>query len=153
MLHFNSRVISFICDALTVALGLMWVYAGSMKLTDLWGLMDSLLQYKLLPVSWVTMAASTLPWMELLIGAGLIMGVLPYLKRVSENRIFLLTMSWMSMALLTVFFVAMYSVMWRGLEVTCGCFGADAQLVGWVTIGRDFGLILLNSVLLWRLKV
>jgi len=153
MLHFNSRVMSFICDALTVALGLMWVYAGSMKLTDLWGLMDSLLQYNLLPVSWVTMAASTLPWMELLIGAGLIMGVLPYLKRVSENRIFLLTMSWMSMTLLTVFFVAMYSVMWRGLEVTCGCFGAGAQFVGWVTIGRDFGLILLNSVLLWRLKV
>ncbi len=153
MFHFSrKRLFSIATDSIVFLFGVMWIYSGISKLMNLWGLIDTIMQYRLLPSSWVVMAASTLPWFELLLGLGLIMCLLPYLRKFPENRIFLLVMMWMSLILLSIFLVAMLSVVGRGLEVTCGCFGSDSQLVGWWTITRDMGLLALNAVVLMRLR-
>ncbi len=133
-------------------LGAMWMVSGVMKLMNLIGIIDVVMQYQILPPSWVVMAASTLPWFEVLIGFGMMMCLLPYLRRFTENRLFLLTLLWMSLVLLGIFLIAMGSVMLRGLVVSCGCFGSESQQVGWWTIGRDIGLMVLNWMLLGKVQ-
>lgn len=46
---------------------------------------------------------------------------------------------------LTVAFIGLIaSVIWRGIDLDCGCFGeaAEASAVGWPTLLRDLGLLL-----------
>jgi hypothetical protein len=59
----------------------------------------------------------------------------------------------MFVALCLVFLVALLQAWFRGIDITCGCFG-DSSVVSGVAylpyVGRDLGLVLI-AVVLWRL--
>ena len=131
---FSSRLLRWIIRLLRVALGGVFVYAAWTKLSQPWELfamgIDS---YQVLPLKWVELVARTLPWLELAVGALLIVG------------------RWMRLAgsvtsvLLIVFFTLMVRAYAKGMEINCGCFG-PGEMVSWRTLLRD-GSLLAGSLL------
>jgi hypothetical protein len=51
-------------------------------------------------------------------------------------------------ALLAVFTVAVGSAVVRGINITCGCFGAGSGPVTWMTVIRDVALLAASAAIL-----
>jgi putative oxidoreductase len=120
-------------------LGGIFVYAAYTKLhfDGRWHLGDyhfffamAIDSYHMLPLALVQWMARALPWIELALGAMLILGA---------------GLRWsasMTSALLLVFIAAMTRAKMLGLEINCGCFGNNEKL-GTATLLRDSSLLLL----------
>ncbi|MCX7929632.1 MAG: DoxX family membrane protein [Chlorobi bacterium] len=87
-------------------------------------------RYELLPLALVNLMAIILPWIELLVGVFLLVGV-----RLRANAI-------LAVAMLAIFILAIGSAMARGLEINCGC-SAHSETVGWGKIIEDALYLLL----------
>lgn len=119
-------------------LGGVFLYAGGTKAFDPGGLAASIRSYQLaLPEAFVTLAAYSLPWIEILIGFYLLIGLF---TRIS---------AWMASGLLVVFMFAILQGALRGLEIDCGCFGTTTGGAAnlWVDVARDLGLLALGLYL------
>ena len=75
----------------------------------------------------------TLPWLELLVGICLIGGIL-----VGGALLASITMA-------AMFVFALSSALYRGLEISCGCFGASGDLIGCSTVIRACLILLFSS--------
>jgi uncharacterized membrane protein YphA (DoxX/SURF4 family) len=106
-------------------LGIMFAYAAITKIQDPAGFAQAIANYRILPLWGVNGAAILLPWVELLAGACLISGLL------------LPGGSLLIAGLLLVFAVALGIDLWRGLDISCGCFGASSGTVTWLYVLRD----------------
>ncbi|HEX2713105.1 MAG TPA: MauE/DoxX family redox-associated membrane protein [Candidatus Acidoferrales bacterium] len=84
--------------------------------------------YQLLPVWAVTPLARALPFLELILGALLLIGYRIHIVAAATS------------ALLLVFFGVMLRTYFRGLEINCGCFG-PGETLSVKTLMRD-GLLL-----------
>jgi len=96
-------------------LGTVFVYAGVLKVNDVQAFAGQVAAYKLLPYQWNYVVAVTLPYIEILAGALLIIGV-----RVRASA---LTIG----GLCGLFIILLLTVLARGLEIDCGCFGPKVQ--------------------------
>src|SRR5713226_4663173 len=106
----RSKILRPIALLLRIALGGIFVYAAWSKLKDPWALFAMAIDsYRVLPLWAVEWLARTLPWIELLIGALLIVG---RWMRISTAATSLL---------LLVFFSLMVRAYVKGLEINCGC--------------------------------
>jgi len=114
-----------------VVLGVLFIVASSDKVSDTAAFAVSIDSYKLLPHDASLVAATVLPWMELVSGVLLVLGVW---HRGAGLLLF---------GLLAVFTVAVASALVRGLDITCGCFTQDpnAAKIGWQKIIENLGLI------------
>ncbi len=96
--------------------------------------------YQMLPAWGVNALAIVLPWLELLIGAGLALGI--------WSRACAATMATLTLVFTTAYVVARM----RGLDIACGCFavGEEAKPASalWVAV-RDLGLFLGAGLLAW----
>ena len=120
-----------------IILGLIFVYAAYAKLhyNGAWHLRDyyfifamGIDSYRMVPLGMVEWMAKILPWLELALGAMLIIG---------------LGVRWAGLAitaLLVVFMIALAHAALGGLEINCGCFGTNS-----VKPGRE---LVLDGVLL-----
>jgi len=114
---------------LRIALGAIFVYAAWTKLRTPWELFAmSIDSYQLLPLKVVELVARTLPWFELAVGLLLIAG---FWLRSAAAAITLL---------LAVFFGLMVRAYARGMEINCGCFGAN-DVISWKTLLRDGSML------------
>ena len=113
-----------------IIVGLVFIYAGTLKISDPAGFSDAINNYDLLPLSFVNFFAITLPWIEVVAGLFLLFGI-----SVKEN-------SFIISAMLVVFLLAIVISLGRGLNIECGCFGTSS--------GTKVGIIKLveNSILL-----
>lgn len=110
-----------------LVVGAVFVSAGYFKLRSPFFFAFSVAEYGILPDSLVTLVAVFLPWLELLIGSALLLGV-----AVRAGAI-------IGMALSSVFALALVSALTRGLEVNCGCY-AGWSSVGWEKIVLDLAI-------------
>ena len=122
-----------------ILLGAIFVYAAYTKLhyNGGWHLRDyyfifamGIDSYKMLPLGIVEWMARVLPWLELTLGAMLIIGV---------------AVRWAGLAvtgLLVVFMIALAHAALGGLEINCGCFGTGSVSPG-RELMRDVGLLAL----------
>ncbi|PYU27424.1 MAG: DoxX family protein [Acidobacteria bacterium] len=129
--------VGFLLIAARILLGLIFAYAAYAKLhfNGAWHLRDyyfffamSIDSYRMLPLVIVQWMARILPWLELGLGALLVIGV---------------GVRWAGLvviALLAVFMIALAHAALGGLEIHCGCFGT-----GSVKPGRE---LMLDGVLL-----
>ena len=115
-------------------LGGVFLVAGGTKVLDPGGLAASIRTYELgLPEWFVTLSAYSLPYIEVMLGLYLLVGL------------FTKTSAWATNALMLVFTVALLQGAIRGLQIDCGCFGSSAGESNlWLDALRDVGLIALG---------
>jgi uncharacterized membrane protein YphA (DoxX/SURF4 family) len=110
---------------------LAWVFirAGLPKVGDPIGFAVSIEGYRVISGGLVLWVAAVLPWLELVIGIGIL---IPWIRRASA----------ILMGTLLGTFVALHASAWaRGLDVACGCFGDEGS-------SSDYHLLILRNLAL-----
>lgn len=95
--------------------------------------------YGILPLGFVNLMAITLPWVEIVAGVMLLVGV--------RTRAAALLVAGMML----VFVGALVTALARGLDMSCGCFasqGAGEDPISWLTVARDLGWLALAVLVL-----
>lgn len=108
-----------------------FVMAALPKIQDPVAFSTSVSAFRVIDSGQSTWVALLLPWLELVIGIGIL---LPVIRRTSGALI----------ALLLLLFIALHASAWmRGLDISCGCFGAET---GEAT--TDYRWLILRNLLL-----
>ncbi len=127
---------------LRILLALVFLGAGLLKLSDLYGFQRAIGQFGLLPDAWIPAAAWCLALAEVL-GALLVLA-----KRPSGL--------WLIGGLLVTFSAALLYGIWLGLDIDCGCLGpleSEGPTSLGAALGRDLLLLLIClTLLLQRLR-
>jgi uncharacterized membrane protein YphA (DoxX/SURF4 family) len=123
--------------ALRLGLGGLFLYTGAIKLVDPTAFAVEIHNYQLFPALAPLMAAS-LPAVELAVGAAILAGPRAWLRAGALA----------CTALMVVFTVAVGSAVARGVNISCGCFGAGSGPVTSVTVLRDVVLLAASAALL-----
>jgi len=110
-------------------LGAVFVYAGILKALDIPAFAGQVAAYQLLPYQWNYVAAATLPYIEILAGGLLLINV--------RVRGAALTIG----GLCGLFIVLLLTVLARGLEIDCGCFGPKVHSTPLQALLRNLLLI------------
>lgn len=128
-----------------IALGAIFVVAALPKITDPPSFAHMIYNYRVLPAGLINITALTMPWVELLTGLALILGIWVRPAR------------WLITAMLVVFIIAIGFNLARGNAIDCGCF--DVSAAGktheeqirdmWLVIVRDIGMLLMVAQLWW----
>lgn len=116
--------------ALRLVLGGLLVWSGAVKVGDPAGFANEIGNYHLLP-SLSPIMAVTLPWIEIVIGVALIAAPRAWARAAALGAV----------AILGVFTIAVISVVARGIDVDCGCFGSGSGPVTMLTVLRDVALV------------
>jgi uncharacterized membrane protein YphA (DoxX/SURF4 family) len=117
-------------------LGGVFIAAALPKIYDPATFAESIENYHIMPAITLNFMAITLPWIELIAGAGLIMGLWP------RSNIFIIN------GLLVVFMIAILSALIRKIDINCGCFGAKSEELTIITFVRDL-LLFGTGIILW----
>jgi uncharacterized membrane protein YphA (DoxX/SURF4 family) len=116
---------------LRLGLGALFVIAGMQKLRDPAAFANDITNYQLFP-SYAALLAATLPTTEVVAGLGLLVPSSPW-RRAAAAAIALMML---------VFTIAAASALSRGIDISCGCFGAGAgDTIDALTIVRDLALL------------
>jgi uncharacterized membrane protein YphA (DoxX/SURF4 family) len=128
----------YVVVAARLLLGLTFIAASIDKIAEPTLFAKAIANYKLISGWPILIAATFLPWVELLCGLSVLSGL--YLRG-SSLLLF---------ALLTAFTLAVITGLIRGLDISCGCFTLDPEVnkIGWHKVLENIGLIL-TSVLLF----
>jgi uncharacterized membrane protein YphA (DoxX/SURF4 family) len=124
---------------LRVALGLTFIVAGGLKIghADLFA--SQIAGFEVLPHALIAPLALLLPFVEVLVGAYLIIGLFTRAAAIAAAM------------LLAVFDGAIAWAVVRGLHTSCGCFGpADQTTTSWGEVARDAAIVIVAIVIAWR---
>ncbi len=134
----KGKVQEIIVVILRVCLGFIFVYASLDKIFQPDKFARVIYNYRLVPVETVNIFAIIVPWLELIIGFLLLLGIWV------ETAAFI-------MSVLTLAFIFMIaSAIFRGLNIECGCFTLKetGSIVSWRRIIEDV-FILASGILLF----
>lgn len=132
-----------------IALGLFFVIAALPKIVDPPSFAHMIFNYRIVPSALLNFMALVMPWVELLAGLALILGI----WRGTARTIIA--------AMLVVFIIAIAINLARGNAIDCGCFDvsaagktreerlADMKFV----ILRDLGMLLMVAQLWWASRI
>lgn len=114
-----------------IFLGAIFLYAGLIKILDPSGFARNLIAYQVLPPIFISIAAMTLPTVEVLTGINLLLGVW-----IDGSAL-------LASGLLGIFFVALLLSLIRGLDISCGCFSTapGTDTIKWSFLVRDILLM------------
>ena len=132
----SSPVLSL---AFRVIIGSLFLYAGIAKIVDPMGFALSIYNYKLLPDGLINVAAILLPWLEVIVGGSLLLGI------GATGGALIAT------ALFSIFAGALTINLIRGLDIACGCFSTAASggsISGFYLL-RDLSLLLMSLQVLF----
>ncbi len=112
---------------LRVGLGLVFIYAGILKIRDPIAFAGSVAAYKVLPYFFNYLVAATIPWLEAACGLFLIIGF--RIRAVAG----------ITAGMNVLFILLLASTIVRGLDIDCGCFRQGGEKTSaWIAIMRDF---------------
>lgn len=116
---------------LRLLLGFLFVFAAWDKVLHPQGFAMSVRAYKIIPFSLSNFFALAVSWTEITAGVMLILGAFP--RKAAGAQLILLTM----------FTIAILTVLIRGMVIDCGCFGAEGGAkTSWLLILRNVGLLI-----------
>lgn len=128
-----------------IALGAIFVVAALPKIADPPSFAHMIYNYRILPGGLINLSALIMPWVELLAGLALILGVWTRGAR------------WIIGLMLVTFIIAIGINLARGNAIDCGCF--DTSAAGktpeeqirdmWMVVIRDIGMLLMVAQLWW----
>lgn len=113
MKYFRPTPAGWVYLALRLALGVVFVYAGAVKLMDPKAFAITISRYGLAPDFLLAPAAIGLPALEVLAGLGLILEVRASLSLITAMLLMFATVLWFGVL--------------QGLSIDCGCFSAEEQ--------------------------
>ena len=114
--------------SIRLVLGGVFVWAGTAKLVQIPSFIETVTAFDILPADWVALFALSVIWIELIAGGFLLLDIWP-----RSNALVVLV-------LLVMFSSALGINVYRGNDVTCGCFGGDGDAsLAW-TLLRDLFL-------------
>ena len=120
-----------------LVLGCIFIFAAVAKIAEPDIFAKSIANYHLIPTFSLNIMALLMPWIELVAGLFLILGV-----RIKASSAIIGGM-------LVVFLIAIISAIIRGYNIDCGCFAqtsatsaAEASKVGWLKVGEDAAMLL-----------
>jgi uncharacterized membrane protein YphA (DoxX/SURF4 family) len=131
-----------------LALGVIFIAAALPKIVDPPSFAHMVYNYRIVPGSLVNLSALAMPWIELLCGVALVLGIWRGTART------------LIAAMLVTFIIAISINLARGNAIDCGCFDvsaagksveerlADMRFV----IFRDLGMLLMAAQLWWAAK-
>lgn len=117
-----------------IVVGIIFIMYAIDKISTPKDFSHSIMNYKMVPEFAVNMLALVLPWVELITGMMLVLGVR------------LRAASLLASLMLVMFIMAIGVAMMRGLEINCGC-SATSETVGWGKIGEDFAYLVLSLLI------
>jgi putative oxidoreductase len=116
-------------------LGVLFLIAALAKIVDTASLAREVHNFRIVPFWSEHLVAMTLPWIELVAGLALVLGIRPRAG------------AWVVGVLLLGFTVGVALAMARGLNFECGCFGtADATRIGWTKLAENLGMLALAAL-------
>jgi spermidine/putrescine-binding protein/uncharacterized membrane protein YphA (DoxX/SURF4 family) len=111
----RRRVAEWGAVGLRLAIGAVLVYASISKILHPDQFADAVANYRLLPLALVSWTAIVLPWLELITGVCLILGLA------------VRSAALVSLVMFVVFAGALVSVLARHLDIACGCFNVSSS--------------------------
>jgi putative oxidoreductase len=121
---------------LRLGLGGVFLAAGALKFSDPTSFALEIHNYQLLP-DLAPLLAATLPAVEIVLGLALVAGPRPWMR----------AGAFASTLVLLVFTLAVASVVARGVNIDCGCFGEGSGPVTMWTVLRDVVLVAAGALL------
>jgi len=123
-----------------ILLGLIFIIASIDKIIDPAGFARDISNYHFVPFGFENIIAIILPWLELFIGLGLILGIMVDGASVISG------------ILLILFIILIFQATIRGFNIDCGCGLKEGELVGWRKIFEDL-IFLFGAYFIWKRKV
>lgn len=141
MIFLSNKYFLFI---LRLIVGGVFIYASLDKLMNQEEFSKAIYNYKFLPSVFINIFAVVIPWIELLAGLFLILGIY---KRGS---------SFLIAFLLIIFIIALVQAYARGLDIDCACFslessGQKSDIL--VRIIEDIFLLIATSIIYIKSKI
>jgi uncharacterized membrane protein YphA (DoxX/SURF4 family) len=120
-------------------LGLIFIYASIHKIADPIAFSETIYNYRILPDMLVNFFAIWLPWLELFAGLSLIIGIW------TKGGALIISM------LSTAFAIAVGSAIFRGLDISCGCFSLThgREITQWTHLSGNLGLFVIGLQVLF----
>lgn len=116
-------------------MGGVFIVAAMAKIGDVAAFSTQIHNFRMMPVSLENLVAMTLPWIELLAGLSLLLGIRPRAGGLIVT------------VLMAFFLVAVAVALARGLDIECGCFGtADGSRVGLRKMAENLGMLILAFI-------
>jgi uncharacterized membrane protein YphA (DoxX/SURF4 family) len=132
----NRTLIDRMVLLLRIALGLIFLAAGALKIGHTEEFASEIAGFQLLPHPLIAPLALLLPFLELMVGIYLVLGL------------FTRFAAWFAAAEMAVFSGAIASAVMRGISTSCGCFGpSDKTTTSWPEVGRDLGFTLIAVII------
>ena len=116
---------------LRLVVGIIFIYASMTKIPYPAEFAKNVEAYRLFPFWSINVIAVFLPWMEMICGIFLIIGLM---TRASAAVLAVLTAG---------FTISLTINVVRGSPISCGCFDSVGAQIGWYDVIRDFVLFLL----------
>jgi uncharacterized membrane protein YphA (DoxX/SURF4 family) len=126
----NARLRTIFLWILRLGLGGLFIFTGVLKLADPNAFATEIHNYQLFPAL-APLLAATLPVVEIVVGAAIVAGPRPWVRAGALA----------SGALMLVFTIAVSSALTRGINISCGCFGAGSGTITLITVLRDLALL------------
>lgn len=124
----KAKIIAYVQIGFRIALGVLLLVAGVLKVQDNSALFETMAYITWLPLVLKSFAIDILPWIEILIGSLLIINVYGKLAKPAATLFYI-----------GFFLFAIYGLS-SGLEGDCGCFGdPDNGSILATILGSEFG--------------
>ncbi len=115
-----------------LVIGGLFIYASLDKIAHPAAFAKTVYYYRFLPAALVNIFSLSLPWVELVCGLLLVLGL--YIRECA----LILILCFLS------FSIGLAQAAARGIDINCGCFSTSGGAkVGWLLIIRDLSLVLL----------
>jgi putative oxidoreductase len=126
-------IVSCFVAVVRIGLGCMFLWSSLPKIRQPYDFLSAVYSYELVGPRLGMLVAMTLPWMELLVGICLLGGVFVSGALLAST----------GMGALFTFVLA--SALYRGIEISCGCFNTSAgDKISYLTLFRAIFILLLS---------
>ena len=124
MNDFYLKIRPFLILLIRLVLGGTFIYAAIPKILDPAGFAIEVENYQIINGFLSHYSALLLPWIELYCG------ILIIINKMARYALIIL------ISLIGIFIIALLSAVFRGLDISCGCFASDTR-VSWLRIYED----------------
>ncbi len=137
----KQKIIEWVLFVVRLTLGVIFIVSSIPKLRQPYDFLAGVYSYEIVGPKLGLAIAVILPWLELFVGICLIGGIF-----ISGSLL-------ASIIMCAMFSFVIASALWRGLEISCGCFSPnDSNIISYWTFVRAIGLFII-SIAAWIREV